>query len=130
MKMKHGIDKCRVCENYLRGLDTCKYCSFEWSKDYPATQVYGFDILDINEDDYEFAHLQILDRLHFKGIECIAADVWYGDGAGFLIGCNGSPEQVADALGMHKEAVYGNLENGLVVLNLFQEKYLRGLLDE
>ena len=125
---RHRIEKCRVCENYLRGLDTCKYCSFEWSKDYPPTQLYGWDILAINEDGYEYAHFQILDRLHFKGIECVSADIWCDGNTGFLLGCNASPERVAEALGMHSEAVYGNLDNGLVVLNLFQEKYLRGLI--
>jgi hypothetical protein len=56
-------------------------------------------------------------------------DIWFYDIA-FIIGCNESKDKIARALNMHKESVYVDDLHGFIILNLFQEKYLRGLLDE
>ena len=125
--MNH-IDKCRVCENYLRGLDKCKYCHFEWSSDYPPTIDVPFDIFDL-EDDVEWVHLQILDRLHYKKIDCLYADMWVDDLV-ILIGCHAKNKEIADALHIHEEVVYRDDIHDLIILNLFQEKYLRGELED
>lgn len=124
--MNH-IDKCRVCDNYLRGVDTCKYCNFEWSEDYPPCVDTPFDIFDL-DDDIEWIHLQLLDRLHYKGIECLSADIWFDNNVAFIIGARASPDKVAEALHIHKEVIYDHSDMGLMILNLFQEKYLRGLI--
>ena len=127
--MEHGIDKCRVCDNYLSGINTCKFCSFEWRTDYPPTIDVPFDIFDLNDDD-EWTHLQLLDRLHYKGIECLRADIWFDNNLAYLIGVKASRERVAEALHLHPEVVYSNPEDCIMIINLFQEKYLRGDLDE
>ena len=127
--MKHGIEKCRVCENYLRGIDTCKYCSFEWAKEYPPTIDTPYDIFDI-DDDIEWGHLQLLDRLHYKGIDCFMADIWFDNNLAILIGCNASSERIADALHISKECIYNHSDHSFVLLNLFMEKYYRGMLDK
>lgn len=126
--MSHSINRCRVCDNYLRGVESCKFCHFEWANDYPPCDPDVFDIFRL-DDNLEWSHLQLLDRLYYKGIECLQADIWFDNNVAYLVGCRASPERVADALNLHKECVYGNLENGLVIINLFQEKYLRGELD-
>ena len=125
--MNHGIDKCRVCDNYLAGVDTCKFCHFEWRREYPPTNDGEWDILDLN-DDIEWSHHQILDRLHYKKIECLRADIWWDYNMAYLINVKADTSKVAMALGIHEEVIYNDFENGLMILNLFQEKYLRGEL--
>lgn len=124
---EHGIEKCRICDNYLPGVDTCKFCSFEWRTDYPPTNDTSYDILDM-DDDLEWSHLQLLDRLHYKKIDCWSADIWTGDNLAYLWGCKGSKTEVAQALQVHEEVIYDDVEHGFMIINLFQEKYLRGLL--
>lgn len=124
MMFEHGIEKCRVCDNYLAGADTCKFCSFKWRTDYPATSDKEFDIFEL-DDDIEWAHLQLMDRLKYKGIDCLFADIWVDNNLAILIGCNANKARIADALQVHEEVIYDYSEHGLVILNLFQEKYLR-----
>ena len=124
----NNINKCRVCDNYLRGLDRCKYCEFEWATDYAPTINVTLDIFDL-DDDVEWVHLQILDRLHYKKIDCLFTDMWIDDLA-ILIGCTASNRAIADALHIHEEVVYRDDVHGVVILNLFQEKYLRGELED
>jgi hypothetical protein len=126
--MKHGIGKCRVCDNYLPGVDTCKFCSFEWRTDYPPTIDVPYDIFEA-DDDVEWSHLQLLDRLHFKGIDCWSADIWFDNNLAYLWGCKGSKSDVALALHVHEEVIYDDVEHGFMIINLFQEKYLRGMLE-
>ena len=127
--MRHGIEKCRVCENYMRGLDTCKFCSFEWAKEYPPTIDTPYDIFEM-DDDIEWSHLQLLDRLHYKGIECLFADLWMDNNIAYLIGVHADKSRVADALHISEEVIYSDLDKGFMIINLFQEKYLRGMLDD
>ena len=128
MMTKHSMERCRVCDNYLRGAETCKYCQFEWAVDYPPTSDGEWDILDL-DDNIEWSHLQIIDRLYAKGIECLSADIWYENNLAYIIGAKASRERVAEVLGVHDEVVYEQPELCLMILNLFQEKYLRGDLD-
>ena len=87
-----------------------------------------WDILNIDEEE-EWTHIQIRDRLNECNIDCYFADMWVDDMA-FLIGCNASDYQIAKALGIHRECIYNDFEHCFVILNLFQEKYLRGLLKD
>lgn len=127
--LNHGIEKCRVCDNYLAGVDTCKFCHFEWARDYPPTNDSEWDILDL-DDNIEWSHLQILDRLHYKGIECLMADIWYNNEVAYLIGVHADTSRVARALGVYEECIFNDVEHGWMILNLFKEKYLRGELDD
>ena len=123
------MERCRVCDNYLRGAETCKYCQFEWAVDYPPTSDGEWDILDM-DGDYEWEHLQIIDRLYSKGIECLSADIWYDGELAYLIGVKGSREEVAKALGIHVECIFDDVEHSWMILNLFKEKWLRGEIDK
>ena len=121
---EHGIEKCRICDNYLPGVDTCKFCSFEWRTDYPPTTDQEFDIFEM-DDDIEWGHLQLMDRLKYKGIDCLFADIWVDTNLAILIGCNANKKRIADALHINEEVIYDYSEHALVIINLFQEKYLR-----
>lgn len=113
--------KCDFCANYLDGIDECKFCSFEYEERYSSDD---WDILKL-DDDVEWSHQQIMKRLHSKGIDCISADIWFDNDTGFILGCFASTSKIASVLGLYKESVYGNLDNGLIILNLFKEKHLR-----
>ena len=128
MRINHGIERCRVCDNHLVGVDSCKYCSFEWRKEYPPTDDSSFDILDL-DDDLEWSHHQILDRLHYNGIDCLMADIWFDSNIAYLIGVKASTGKVARALGVYEDIIYDDSEHGWMILHLFQEKYLRGDLN-
>ena len=117
------MNKCRVCANYMSGLDRCKYCHFEWVDEYPPSSD-DFDILKIDHD-IEWGHLQILDRLHYKHIECIMADMWGNDEIAYLIGCKGNNKDIAEALGVHEDVIYNDYEHSMIIINLFQEKFIR-----
>lgn len=121
--MLKGIERCRVCDNYLSGIKHCKFCHFEWATDYPPCNDIEWDILDI-DDDIEWSHHQILDRLHYKGITCIHADIWIDDLA-YLLGCNASVRDVARALGVDERCIYNDYEHLLMIINLVEEKALR-----
>lgn len=86
----------------------------------------NWNILTLDQNE-EWAHIALLDRLHEKGIDCYFADMWGSDEVAFLIGCGvADDEKIANALNMHTEAIYHDWEHCFVILNLFQEKYLRG----
>lgn len=87
---------------------------------------WKWNILEL-DDDYEWAHKQILHRLHDKDIDCYFVDMWSDDIA-YIIGIKSSDEEVARALGVHRESIYHDFEHCFMIINLFQEKYLRGLL--
>ncbi len=119
--------KCEYCKNNIiseNNTITCKFCDFEYEPYYIRDD---WDILEI-DDDYEWSHLQLLYRLHSKGVECIRADIWYDKNMAYVLGAKDSKNVVARVLGVHSECVYDNGE-GLMILNLFQEKYLRGLIE-
>lgn len=123
--MMHGIDKCRVCDNYLGGLDTCKFCHFEWATDYSPTNDVEWDLLDL-DDEVEWSFLQIQDRLKYKGIDCLQVINWFDDNVIVLIGIRAYADRVANALGVHREVISEDSDVGIMVINLFREKYLRG----
>lgn len=124
-KMRHGTDKCRVCENYLRGIDACKFCSFEWATEYPPCDDWEWDILDL-DDEIEWSFLQIQDRLKFKGIDCVMVLNWYDANAILIMGCMAYASTLAQALGVHEECIVQDLQYGISIINLFKEKWLRG----
>ena len=122
--------RCTVCNNYMTELDRCKFCHFEWVDDYPPCSDDPFDILDMQEED-GWEHIQIKDRLYYKGIKCWSADIWFDNNMAIIVNPQPSNRKgIADALGIHEEVVYDDCENGLMILNLFQEKWLRDELDE
>ena len=120
---------CKFCTNYMVELDRCKYCHFEFDEEYNPFKSDDWDILNLDEDG-DWEHIQIMNRLHLNGIDCYQADIWYGDNMAYLIGCHENTSTLADVLNMHEEAIYNQTEYGFVVLNLYQEKQLRGESDE
>ena len=123
-----NYNRCEICQNHLSELGRCKFCHFEYNEDYAPCRD-DFDILNMDERD-GWEHLQIRDRLHRKGIDCYCADIWYDKSVAYLLGCYREPNVIADALGLHEESVYCQTEHGLIILNLFKERYLRGEFDE
>lgn len=119
--------KCEICTHSING--HCEYCKFEYDEDYNPFKTDNWDILNLN-DDVEWSHLQIQYRLWSKGIECLMADIWWDNNLAYLIGVKASRRDVADALNVHEEVVYDVGEMPLLIINLFQEKYLRGDLCE
>ena len=125
--LKHGIQKCRVCEHYINEEEGCTKCEFTWAEEYPPCNDEKWDIFDIN-DELEWSFLQIMDRLQYKGIACLEVLNWYSDNVIILIGCRAYLDRIADALGVHEESMVQDLDIGITAVNLFKEKYLRGLL--
>lgn len=115
-----------MCENYISGIDRCKYCEFKWNEEYTKDD---WDIFKL-DDEYEWSHRQIMYRLHAKGVECILADIYCDENIAYLIGCYESASKIANALNIHEDTVYNGSDNGLVIINLFYEKYLRSISDE
>ena len=124
------MDKCRYCENYYEGLDRCRFCIFEYSNDKYLQSIKSDDWDIFNLDENEWEHLQILDRLYSKDIQCYQADIWWDNNMAYLLGCRASTDKIAKALNLHEEVVYNDGEQDFILLNLFQEKYIRGMLDE
>lgn len=125
-------NKCRMCKHYVFDptkaySDTdyciCEYCNFEYDEDLP----YDDDNWDIFEldDDFEWSHLQILDRLDRKGVPCIAVDIWTDNNLAILIGCTAFQYKIASALNIHEEVIYIIGDTTMVVINLYMEKCLR-----
>lgn len=117
--------KCEFCRNYLSRLDSCKFCHFEYCQKYIDDD---WDILGLDFEDE--IHKQIQHRLWAKGIECVFADIYWDMNIAFLIGCYAHTDRIAQALGVDEQVVYGNNEQGLVIINLFEEKYLRGVFND
>lgn len=117
--------RCEYCQNYLSELDRCKFCSFEYEEKIVSDD---WDIFNLNEDD-GWEHKQILARLHSQKVECIFADIYFDYDIAFLIGCYATSQKIANALNLNIKSVYGNNDNGLVILNLHKEKAYRLGLD-
>lgn len=120
--MGKPMNKCNVCENYLVGLSEprCKFCHFEWAEELVKDE---WDIL--NEDDawgYEYA---IRDRLWSKDIECLSADIWGSNNMAIVYGCC-DEHRLAMALNVHSECIYTDPLHDVAIINLYQEKHLRG----
>ena len=110
-------------------LDTCKYCHFEYIDEYTPFKDDDWDILGL-DDEEEWTHIQIKDRLYYKGIKCWSADMWFDNNMAIIVNPDKGVDAVARALGLHKDVIYHDTENNLMILNLFEEKYLRGVLDD
>lgn len=114
--------KCNSCGNYMKELDTCKFCHFEPSQ---STAKGDWDILNLEEEN-GWEHIQIRDRLHSQGIDCYEADIWFDKNMAFLIGVDSQEiEKVAKALGIHRDVIYADGDHRFLILNLYQEKHLR-----
>jgi hypothetical protein len=83
-----------------------------------------WDILNLDENE-EWAHFQILDRLHSEGISCYYADIFFGDNLAFLIGCKDQTYDIANALNIPEDVIYNDFEHCFVILNLYQLKAIR-----
>ncbi len=121
------MERCNYCtESKSDGRD-CPHCKFKFDEDYFPYKDDDWDILKL-DDDLEWSHLQILYRLHLEGVECLRADIWVDDNLAVLVGCKANTETIARVLNVHKDCVYEDGLNSLVIINLYQEKHLRGLL--
>ena len=105
----------------MEEIDTCKFCHFEPDEFYTRDD---WDILDL-DDDVEWSHIQILNRLHSKGLPCLFVDMWSDNNLAWLIGCNVFTWKLAEVLGIHEECIYNHADQAFVVLNLYQEKCIR-----
>ena len=65
--------KCDICSNFLHGIDRCKFCNFEFDESLPWTDDSEWDILNLDFDETEWPHLQLMYRLKAKGIDCLFA---------------------------------------------------------
>ena len=115
-------DKCRFCKNYLYGVDRCKFCHFEYEDEYYTRD--DFDVLNLDED-YEWIHLQILNRFHALNLPCSFADIWSDNNIIILLGCNVFTSKIAEVLGVHEECIYNWSDQAMVVINTYMEKCIR-----
>lgn len=118
------ISKCKSCNNFLTKLERCKFCHFDL-KERRSNDKF-FNLLSL--DDGEKLKFQIISHLYNKGIECLYVDVCSENNLVLLIGIDESKSKIAKTLGIHKDVIYQDSKHNLVMLNLFQEKFLRGLL--
>lgn len=102
----------------------CSHCQFEYDEETLPYHKDDWDIFNL-DDDFEWSHLQILHRLHVKGVPCITADIWTDNNIAILTGCNAFPSKIASALNIHEETVYVWNDTTMVVINLYMEKCLR-----
>ena len=114
-------NRCGYCKNYMNGIGRCKFCNFEYDEYYTNDD---WDILDLDED-YEWSHLQILNRIHAKGLPCLFADIWCDNNMAWLVGCNVFTSKIAEVLGVHEECVYNSSDQAFIIINLYQEKCIR-----
>ena len=122
-------NKCRVCTHCRYessfGFDeySCEFCNFEYNEDLP----YDHDDWNIFEldDDFEWSHLQILDRLDRKGVPCMIVDIWFDNNIAMLSGCTAFPSKIASALNIHEEVIYQVGDTSMFILNLYMEKDIR-----
>ena len=122
------MERCNYCTESKNDGRDCPHCKFQYDESYFPYKSDDWDILNL-DDDLEWSHLQILYRLHLYDIECLRADIWYDENMAVLIGCMANSEKIARVLNVHNDTVYTDGLNPLVIVNLFQEKYLRGLLE-
>ena len=116
--------ECNVCKNYNMELDECECCCFELD----STKLsMGFDLFtDILEVDD--APSLLTEYLNKHNVSCLYSDVWGDTNIAFIIGCYTDKYTICKVLGLHEDVVSVDSFHGWVILNLFQEKYLRGLL--
>jgi len=115
---------CNFCQNYLSELDRCKFCHFEFDEEYDPYKSDDWDILNLKEED-GWEHIQILDRLRLKGVDCYQADIWFDNNIAVLIGCMADKSVLSRVLNINEDVIYCDYEQGNIILNLYQEKCLR-----
>ena len=121
---------CKYCSNYMTEIDSCKFCSFEADDEKIRENCWmniddQFDILNLDENEWE--HIQVMDQLKRHDIDFILADMW--DNILFIIGCNAREYDVAKALHIPEKVIYNDFEHMLIIINLFELKYIRGELE-
>lgn len=125
-------NKCRMCKHYIFDPSkayayedhcVCEYCNFEYDEELPYDDD-DWDIFNL-DDDFEWSHLQILDRLDRQGVPCITADIWCDNNLAILTGCTAFPHKIASALNINEEVIYVVGDTTMVVINLYMEKNLR-----
>ena len=85
-----------------------------------------WDILNLEDT---WPHKQILQRLHEYNIDCYAVDV-FNDEIAWVIGCwfnRDDDNRIADALNIPKDVIYMDWEHGVVFINLYKLKVIRGV---
>ena len=118
------MKKCNYCVNYNVDEDDCDECPFEFDEEYYSVIFDDeFDVLDL-DDDINWSHLQILDRIHSKNLPCLFADVW-GNDMLYLVGCNVFTSRIAQVLGVHEECIYNDSDKAFIIVNLYQERCIR-----
>ena len=122
------VKKCHICSNYNHIHEECSNCKFEYDDNLPWTNDDSWDIFKINDDE-EWSHLQIMYRLKKFDIDVLQVYNWVPDDNSIvLVGVRAYPERVARALGVDMESIVSDLDAGIMVINLFKERYLRGLI--
>lgn len=121
------MNKCKVCINYMNGLERCKYCQFEWDENEPWCQD-NWDIFSLN-DDYEWSHHQMSYRLHYKGINHFWCDMWTDNNIAVIIGVTANKYKVAKALNINEECIYDWADHSIMIINLYQERDIRDVLE-
>ena len=117
--------RCHICSNYLHGIDTCKFCSFEYDDNLPWTNDCDWDLLALDEDA-EWSFLQIQYRLKAKKIDCLQVIDWYNGDDIILFGIREMyPDNIAQALGVYKESISLDPDIGICIINIFKERILR-----
>ena len=114
--------KCEICKNYMTQIGSCKFCHFEYDEEYRSVP---WSVMDLDWDECE-PHIEIAKRLWANKIKCLYADIYPDNTIAFILGCYANTHDIARVLGLSEEVVYGNNENGIVILNLFQQRYLWG----
>lgn len=87
-----------------------------------------WDIFKLTDEE-EWSFLQIQYRLKEFGIDVLQVIDWYDGDDIILIGVRAYHERIASALNIHQSSISSDLDIGIMVINLFKEKYLRGELD-
>lgn len=86
-----------------------------------------WDILNLDEEG-DWEHFQILDRLHEEGVECYFADIWLDDIV-ILSGCDPRSRDgaytIANALNIPERCVYADYQHAFFVINLYELKAIR-----
>jgi len=118
------LNNCKFCQNYLSELDRCKFCHYEFDESYDPYKSDDWDILNLKEED-GWEHIQILDRLRLKGVDCYQADIWFDNNIAVLIGCMADKSVLSRVLNINEDVIYCDYEQGNIILNLYQEKCLR-----
>ena len=90
----------------------------------------NWDILNLEENG-DWEHLQILDRLHDEGVDCYFVDMWMDDVV-IIIGYRSGYDkyEIAGALNIPEEVIYYDPEHCFVFINLYQLKAIRAGLDK